>query len=170
MIHSFKKTLTSFFLVGLTTALYGKPRLVSLDKELKEAVLIEYVEVINYTDSTIVFNILDSNKVCTAKTRGAVVQGQLFDKHTTGNWPLIGEKVLIVVGQGGGVSLFANKQSEHYRFWSPAFTGSTAMFHFKKPAIKLPNGKGLSTDQGDYETCWDGCLLPIDQLASYGRE
>jgi hypothetical protein len=170
MTRDSKNILILLFFVLLTTGLNAKPRSVYLDKELKEALLTEYVEIVNYTDTTIIFKTIDSNKVLTAKIRGAVVQGQKFDKHTTGYWPVQGDKVLIVVGQNGYISLFAHKQDNNYRFWSPEFTGSTAMFYFKKPAIKLQDNKGLENNKGEYDTCWDGCLLPIDNLKTYGRE
>lgn len=169
MTQRIKYILTLIVLVLVTTVLNAKPRSVYLDKELKEASLTEYVEILNYTDTTIVFKTIDGNKILTAKTRGAIIQGQQFDKHTTGYWPPKGEKVLIVVGQSGFVSLFADKQKDSYRFWSPGFTGSTAMFYFKKPATKLPDNRGLDNSKGEYQTCWDGCLLPIDKLKTYGR-
>jgi hypothetical protein len=165
-----KHILTLLLLALLTTDLNAKPRSVYLDKELKEASLIEYVEILNYTDTTVVFKIIASNTTATAKALGATTFGQLFDKHTTGYWPSIGEKALIVVAQSGFVSLFADKQNDNYRFWSPGFTGSTAIFYFKKPAIKLPDNKGLDNSDGVYESCWDGCLLPVDKLETYGRE
>jgi hypothetical protein len=82
MTRDSKNILTLLFFVLLTTGLNAKPRSVYLDKELKEALLTEYVEIVNYTDTTIIFKTIDSNKVLTAKIRGAVVQGQKFDKHT----------------------------------------------------------------------------------------
>ncbi len=165
-----KLTLTLSALIISITTYCVKPRSVYLDKELSNALLVEYVEITNYTDSTIEFVTLDSNQVMTAKSNGAVAQGELFDSHTTGYWPKKGDQVLIVVGQSGYVSLFAAIQNDHYRFWSPGFTGSTALFYFKEPAVKLTDNEGIENSNSTYQTCWDGCLLPLDALNTFTDE
>jgi hypothetical protein len=165
-----KYIMTLAVVITSITGFYAKPRSVYLDKELSSASMVEYVEITNYTDSTIEFVTLDSNQVMTAKSNGAVTQGELFDKHTTGYWPIKGDQVLIVVGPSGYVSLFATIQNDHYRFWSPGFTGSTALFHFKKPAMKLIENDGLQNINSEYQTCWDGCLLPVNELNNLIKE
>jgi hypothetical protein len=164
------KYIVTFIVLIMTMGLTAKPRSVFLDKELKEALITEYVEIMNYTDSTIIFKVIDNNKLLTAKIRRTPTQEQGSEKPSTGVWPLKGNKVLIVVGKNGFVSMFADKQNEFYRFWSPGYTGSTAIFYFKKPALKLGDNNGLNVVKGEYETCWDGCLLPVDKLKTYGRE
>ena len=152
--------------ISMTCGLIAKPRTIYLGRELKNASLIELGEIIGYTDSTIIFKLIVNDTIFNARTNGAN-KVQQTKKYTTGYWPLIGEKVLVVVGQNGYISLFANKQGNNYRFWSPFYTGSTALFCFKSPATKLPDNTGLKENLKNYESCWDGCLLPCNLLQTY---
>jgi|SRR5688572_20536003 len=150
------------------TSVFAKPRTIYLDKELKEASLIEYVEILGYADSTLTVQPVGGKNKITVKANGVSASFGIVEVLTS-YWPAKGEKVLVVIGANGFVSLFATKQGEQYRFWSPFNTGSLAIFYFKKPALKLPDQKGLSYDTGEYETCWDGCLLAVDLVMTYGR-
>ena len=156
--------------ISTACGLFAKPRTVFLGKELHEATLIELVEIISYTDSTIAFRTIISDKIIIAKIKGLILKEQHVVKFRTGYWPSIGEEVLIVVGQNGYISLFADKQGENYRFWSPYYTGSVALFCFKSPATKLPDKTGLIENLRGCETCWDGCILRCDQLKTYKKE
>jgi hypothetical protein len=168
---------------------HAKPRTVYLDKELKGAMYFDYVEVLNYTDSTIIFKEIDGfqsynsndwfdsdNFKLSARNDtvlyAAKLKGGLNDldvkKYTTGYLPKKGEKILIVINKENQVSLFANLEDGTYRFWSPYYTGSSALFCFNEPATKLKEKNGLTEKLGDYETCWDGCLLSSNELLSYG--
>lgn len=178
-------------MVMLTNIFDGKakPRIVYLDKELKNAMYIDFIKVIDYTDSTIVFQEIENfagyysyewfnteNFVLKAKSDTAyltskIQKGQLgFDKFTTGYMPQKGEEVLIVINKENQVSLFANLKNSVFRFWSPFFTRSTALFYFKEPALKLENKDGITDRLGEYETCWGGCLLSKSELLTYAHK
>ena len=170
----------------------AKPRTVFLDKELKEAIYFDYVEVIDYTDTSLLFREVEGHDgfyspawlrtqnftlnarhqavVLSAKTHSGQGFNKGFDKFTTGYWPQKGEKVLIVINKENRVSLFARKIADKYRFWSPFVTGSIALFYYKAPALKLKDHHGLSDNSGDYRSCWDGCLLPVKKLLTYARQ
>ncbi len=193
MVQLLKYPLALIALMFSSTGLFAKPRTVYLDKELKEALYTDYVEIVGYTDSTISFKevanyegfysfdwMLDTNHIYrlfnpagifTARTNSENKFAAHFAKGVTGHWPAKGEEVLIVLAKSGYASLFAYKQGDEYRFWSPAETGSEALFCFTKPASKLEGGEGLtdSVGVGSYETCWSGCLLPVNKLTTYGR-
>lgn len=157
--------LTCLFNTGISSPV--KPRLVFLDEELRESPLVIYARVVEYKEGQIFFAD-DAGKIMNLKCMAPLTTNQWFEPYTTGYWAVSGKEVLIVAAKGGGVSLFAVKQGVDYRFWSPGFTGSTAMFHFIPPARKLTDAKDFSSS-GKYETCWDGCLLPISELATYGH-
>ena len=173
-----KSYLTIIAVLIFTISVFAESRGVYLDKEIRNSLLTEYVEITNYTDSTIVFKIIKNNKIESAKAIGGLVkQGQNeSNKFGTDYWPSIGDKVLIVVSQNREVSLFATIQNKNYRFWSPIATGSLAIFSFKKPATNLSGKKGKTvtlqnsrfknTYIENYQTSYeDGCLLPINKLS-----
>ena len=168
-----------------------KSRTVFLDKELKEAMYIDYVEIVNYSDSSIQFKEIvgfkgyhsmkwfntqnferkteNPSAILSAKLLDGIDSDFGFKKHTTGYFPRKGEKVLIVITENNHVSLFAAAKNDQFRFWSPFFTESMALFYFKTPASKLKGENTISNKFGDYETCWDGCLLPKNKLLTYGH-
>ena len=161
---------TIIFLLITTVGVFAESRAIYLDKEIRNSLLTEYVEITNYTDSTIVFKTIKNGKIGSAKAIKAVVkQGQNENnKFGTEYWPSVGDKVLIVVSQDREVSLFATIQNKNYRFWSPIPTGSSAMFLFQKPATNLSGKKGKKVtlqNTENYQTSnEEGCLLPINKL------
>jgi len=161
--------LLTLCLISISPLAEAKPRAVYLDKELKEASLIEYVEITGYADSMLTVKPVEGKKTFNIPVGHVMAMDGIMDILTS-HWPVKGEKVLVVLNTEGKLSLFAYKQDTQYRFWSPHETGSLAIFYFKKPAAKLPDQKGLSYDTGEYETCWDGCLLPTELVKTYGRE
>jgi hypothetical protein len=165
-----KYLLTLIITISTTCGLFAKPRTVFLDKELQEATLIEFVEIISYSDSAIIFRTIIGDRTITSKIGRGVIKAHQGDKFKTGYWPVIGEKVLVIVGQNDFISLFANKIGENYRFWSPYYTGSVALFCFKSPATKLPDQTGIKENLRGYETCWDGCILPSNKLNTFKKE
>lgn len=187
------KYLLLFFLAVLGSfSAWCKPRSVYLDKELKDALYINYVQIERYTDSTVLFSELGSyqgyysyewfdtenfalqarNEITLLSANIFIGNGmsQSFNKHTTGYVPELHEKVLIVIDKKGDVSLFAHLQDEMFRFWSPFYTGSLAMFHFKPPAIKIPSDDNDILPSKGYESSWDGCLLPLGKLLTYAHQ
>ena len=155
-------TISLIFLASIAT--WAKPRFVDLDKELSEATLIKNVEVTGYTETTVLFVDAATGEKFEVKTNGDVSSQLKYDKNSTGYWPNVGEKVLVVIDTDERVSLFAARVGAHYRFWSPDVTGSIALFQFKAPAVKLPNEKGVESNPEGYESCWDGCLYPVAEL------
>jgi hypothetical protein len=159
------------FAMMLFTASFAssKPRTVDLEKEITGSSIIVYAEVMEYTDTAVVFKTATTQTLISAKTRGKITPTVLTgDKYLTASWPFIGGKVLVVVNNVGYISLFAKRIENNYRFWSPAFTGSLALFRFKQPASCLADGQGIDQDENaTMLTCWDGCLLPINEIKEH---
>ena len=161
----------SIFVLAIfaTISLYAKPRFVQLEKELKNAKFIGLVIVDGYdNNSNILFHFIeDSDTIKIAFVNYKGPDGYKFHNpdtnHWTGDFPFKKDTVLIVIDTSNKVSLFARKLMTDYRFWSPYFTGSLALFEFSSPATKLATEKGLE-NFGKLNSCWDGCLLPINQL------
>lgn len=180
------KQLAFVFLVVIIMPQQQRPRFVNLDKELLNAVYVDYVKITGYKDGTILFTPIDgyegycSNKWMNDdkkifhpfdKDKNFAAKGSYYKpghEFMTETWPLKGDSVLIVIDTSARVSLFAKKQGDQYRFWSPRSTGSVAVFTFNPPTTKIPP---LYEGQFDDKPgkCWDGCLLPIDSLVTYGR-
>ena len=157
--------LTIFATIGL----YAKPRFVQFNKELKNAKFIGLVVVDGYNNTgNILFHSIeykDTTKTALAYYNGP--DGYKFPdpdtNHWTACWPFKKDTVLILIDSLNKVSLFAKKIKTDFRFWSPYYTGSVALFEFSNPATKLTTEKGLG-NYGKLDSCWDGCLLPINQL------
>lgn len=166
-----------------------KPKIIYLDQELKEAMYFDFVQVQGYTDSTIIFQEIDNHDGYFSKdwlgtqnfkmkaqndatSLSALISKRMnsslgFEKYTTGYFPEIKENILIVISKENRVTLFAKLEEDKYRFWSPSFTGSSALFCFKSPATKLEKGNSLTATIEGYETCFGGCLLPAENILVY---
>lgn len=156
------------------------PRGVDLRAELQSAQLVEDVEIEEYTPEGLIFRIQDNpRKPLSARYWGAgdskwvpdVAAALNFNQDIlTGEWPPRGSKVLIVVDADNVISLFAWKQDSDYRFWSPWMTGSVASFICELPARPLagrrPGREGFSAHPN---RSWDGCLVPVAELATLPR-
>lgn len=144
----------------------AKPRTVDLEKELNEASVICLAELMAYTDSTLLFKTENTQTTFSAKTYGKITPtGQTGDRYFTATWPLMGEKLLVVINHTGYISLFAKRIGNNYRFWSPAFTGSIALFTFNEPATCLPDEHGIDNQTNQARlTCWDGCIMPVSEI------
>ena len=168
MTRKQKYSIAFLLFIYLTIGLVAKPRLVYLDRELNESKLIKYVEILDYTDTSIIFKIIGSSKILAAKNtfQGPII-GFTVKKYKTAYWPSKGEKVLIVIDKNNYVSLFAIIIGSNYLFWSPRQTMSTALFYFKKPAFKNPDIKEQASrpeHHPEYDACWENCFFPMDKL------
>lgn len=153
-----------------TSSLMAIPLSVFLEEVLGEAIAIDYVEIVGYEDSTYTCTHLLTGNIKTYRApEKTMFPDTPWEKYTTNYWPVVGEKVLIVMTKRG-ISLFGVVQGGSIRFWSPYFTFSKALFFYKSPAMGLTPDCGVSGLSTEYETCWDGCLLPINKLFSYGRK
>ncbi|MGB8195254.1 MAG: hypothetical protein WCF67_25180 [Chitinophagaceae bacterium] len=175
MTHPYKQIPVLALALIATITLYAKPRTVQLNQELKNAKFIGLVTVDGYDGKgNILFHSIEYKDTIYAAIAnyygpdGFRLPGNDPD-NWTGNWPFQRETVLIVVDSLNKVSLFAKKIRNDYRFWSPHFTGSIALFRFSGAARKLDGGKGLENDE-ESGSCWDGCLLPIKELLFESKE
>lgn len=173
MVKHFKY-LIKFVIVSLSVhGVDAKPRVVVLEKELINAAFVGLVVVDSYSnDGNILFHSLeytDTLKKAFVNHKGP--DGYKFPNPGANYWtaylPFKMDTVLIVVDKEKSVSLFARKINANYRFWSPYFTGSIALFYFSNQARKLPDQKERKTSLVNLGSCWDGCLLPIEKLSSY---
>jgi hypothetical protein len=137
-----------------------------MDKELDSAQIIQYAEIIKYNESILTVKLIKTGKIveCTVYSQISEIKNYK-SSGLTGLLPQIKDTILVVIDKNMRLSLVAKQIDKGFlRFWSPMETGSVAMFYFKYPAKPLPNEKGLDSNNKDYLTCWDGCLIPIDKL------
>lgn len=168
-----KRILALTILLILSLNSWAKPRTIDFDKELKEAEIIRYGTVINYSDSTLKLLHLSTNDTlifnCKGKpTADMIRQGSLEINPTSqelaGYWPRQNESVLIIGDKDMNIRLFAKKEKENYRFWDPNMDLLGSWFHFSHP--ELP-AKICTETYGDsyYSTdCFDGCYYPINLI------
>jgi hypothetical protein len=163
-----------------------RPSVLLFDEKVNEAAYMDFVEIRGYSgdsiilftpvegvegyyswewsrDDSAIFRPFDRNKEHRARVR--YLPTEKNESSLSGYWPNKGEKVLIMIDKRGPVSLFAYKEGNNYRFWSPWHPLGNILFKFRKPALKLQNGKGLNDSMS-----FDGCLLPMNKLTLYGRE
>ena len=157
-------TILSLAFSCLTIATAPKPRSVIVHKEIKNATVISWVEVLDYQRNELHYKPVEGVVVRPFKVKCPPHRISGSEAPGTGYWPAKGEQVLLILDEDGAISLFAAKQGEDYRLWSPSFTGSLALFQFKAPAKRLPDCEGVEALEGELLTCWDGCLYPIDLM------
>jgi hypothetical protein len=163
--------LTTCFIVYTSAIKPVKPRAVDFEKEMTTAKFIGTVIIENY-DEKGQFQFQSIEFKDTLKS--AIVNGKFdywaFDKAAdwSGHSPLVKDTVLIVLDAGNKISLFAKLVGNEYRFWSPQYTVSSALFTFKAPAKRL-NEVALHNDEDDLFSCWDGCLLDKEALSLYRK-
>jgi hypothetical protein len=161
-----------FILSHYGTNQMAKPRVVSLDYELAHSTFTGLVIVNDYdSNGNIKFSSLEFKDT----TNIAFVDANFTDRNfysnpklfLTASLPSKGDTVLIVLDSTKDVSLFAKQTGNYYRFWSPWITGSEALFSFSPPAIAIDKACESEGASKHYSMCWDGCLLPINDLRSY---
>ena len=115
----------------------AKPRPVHLEKELKSALIIAEVEILEYKEGCLFVKFQESGEQsrcpgwCFKYSNDHAWKPSYFinqdeNNDLTSGWPAVGAKVLVVADEENTVSLFAWRENGEYRFWSPAMTGSTA--------------------------------------------
>jgi hypothetical protein len=143
-----------------------------IKRELEIAKVIQTITVYNYTDSTMLYGLGNSNDTLTIKSKrgkflnlseaGKITLGKDWKKELGGNWQSIGQNVLMVIDTTNSVRLFAFRVDNDYRFWDPnsiPFANSVFFFPKEKPFKQLPGCLQLPDDKNGYWTCTDGCLV-----------
>jgi hypothetical protein len=174
-----KLTILTYCLL-LTTTTFARPRGVLLDDELRYAKFVGTVVIDNYDGKGgIYFHSTDYKDTISKAfgnfygTDGLIWSNPVKTELTTCT-PFKKDTVLIVIDTNNRVSLFAKILADKYRFWSPYFTGSLALFRFSYPAEILDKSlevKELGQANGKtYLACWDGCYLKKEYLKSFNTE
>lgn len=146
---------------------FVKPRFVDMEEELQNADFVGEVLVRSYGEKYMYYSRLATPTVIDSTVSNHVIAyANYTDGDLTNTWPNANDVVLMVASEY--VSLFAEVQKDDYRFWSPYFTGSVAMFSFKAPFRKLPTED--EDTWGDKKGCWDGCLLKKEELVKWRRD
>lgn len=153
-------------LLALISASLSKPRLVRMNEEMKNASMVTYGTLMSYNDSTIIIREQDTHFFRTIPHHLYKPNHLTCSAPGTGCFPAPGSDLLVVANEKGILSLFAILQNDYYQFWSPMETGSIALFSFHPPFIPLPGDHITTREQDGETTCWNGCLLPADSLAS----
>jgi hypothetical protein len=91
------------------------------------------------------------------------------DNYWTENYPHIGDTVFIVVNEHDLIRIFGKRVQNDYRLWSPLMTGSIAIFDYSAPLKSIDSSMVLGNN-GKTESCWDGCLIPINLTRSIVAE
>jgi hypothetical protein len=91
------------------------------------------------------------------------------DNYLTENYPHIGDTVFIVVNENDLIRIFGKPVKNDYRLWSPLMTGSISIFEYSVPLKSIDSSMVLGTN-GKTESCWDGCLIPINLTSSLVSE
>jgi hypothetical protein len=89
--------------------------------------------------------------------------------YWTGNVPSTGDTVIIVVNGYNRITIFGKRIERNYRLWSPIHGRSVSMFVFEYPVLPLDTQR-VSGHAGDSTSCWDGCLVPIDQFSALRKD
>jgi len=128
-----------------------------------------------YGKSKILFKSTDYKDTITiAKVSRQLDNGYNFpykptDNYLTENYPHIGDTVFIVVNENDLIRIFGKRVKNDYRLWSPLMTGSISIFEYSAPLKSIDSSMVLGTN-GKTESCWDGCLIPINLTSSLVAE
>jgi hypothetical protein len=144
----------------------AKPRSVNLLSELKAAKVVSEVTIVSYEkDHLVCSSANDPKKKRSFKYSDDPAWnptrfiGKDLSALGTGEWPPIGSNVAVVIDKEDAISLFAYRQGDAWRFWSPVMTGSVALFNCEPPA------KPIKSDTFIHKYgSWDGCLLPLKEF------
>jgi hypothetical protein len=165
---------TAFKAVGLFVAMAtglvvasgttgAEPRVVRLKEELESAKTVAVVRVETYSNSRLRCRQLNSGRRRSFRysddpmwnPRRFVAENLDSAVTLTGMWPPVGSEVLIVVDREGIISLFAHRERDDWRYWSPRYTESMAQFYCGSPARPFPGQRPRPRDE---RVSWDGCL------------
>ena len=171
-------------LAAAPSAVSAKPRGVHLDRELASARLVTPARILAYEADGLRFQPLGRRVEPMTATYSASdptwnpqrLVPEVWpptDGIWTDAWPPVGAEVLVVIGEDGAVSLFAVRQGDEYRFWSPMMTGSVALFSCRPPARVLSAEAAIphmTVGQDGQPAGWDGCLMPASAVVEKGLE
>lgn len=154
-----------------------KVSFIYIKQELDIAKVIQTITVYNYTDSTMLYGIANSNDTLIIKSKRGkflnlsqvkkIIIGDDSKQELGGNWPAIGQSVLMIVDTTSSVRLFAFRVRNDYRFWDPnsiPFANSIFFFPKEKPFKQLLVCQQLVDDKNGFWTCTDGCLVDVDAI------
>ena len=168
---------TSLLLAGAVSA---EPRVVRLTDELASARIVTRARITSYEPDGLRFRpVTTPQAILTARYSDDPSWNPLrfvpkqwredAGGRQAGKWPPLQADVLGVVDAQGILSLFAWPQGAAYRFWSPAITGSVALFECEPPAKPVETLKADAAAQGKGSfRSWDGCVVPIAAVKTVG--
>lgn len=167
---------TTFFLIAGSVS--AEPRVVRLTHELTSARIVARARITSYEPDGLRFRpVMAPQVILTARYSDDPSWNPLrfvpkqwkedAGGRQTGKWPPLQADVLIVVDAQGVLSLFAWPQGATYRFWSPAITGSVALFECEPPAAPIELLAADRFVQGVFRS-WDGCVVPMDTVKTVG--
>jgi hypothetical protein len=150
-----------------------KFRFIYIQKELDKAKIITVVSVNKYTDSSMLcyamndtFNLKYSPRPVSILLPAMenTLNEEVLEKKLAGQWPAIGQKVLLVIDSSDRIKLFAVQIKDQYRFWDPnSVPFSNSIFFYPKNSAYRSLNVCLQfiDEKSDYLTCEDGCLVDI---------
>ncbi len=168
--------LTLLFTLTATIELTAKPLRVVVEDIIGSSNFAGQVIITGYDGKgNIFFNPTDrKDTLSTASVGRQIENGYYFpykttDNYWTENYPHIGDTVFIVVNDNDLVRIFGKRVQDNYRLWSPLMSGSISIFEYSAPLKSIDSSMVLGTN-GKTESCWDGCLLPINLTRSIVAE
>lgn len=166
-----KALLYTLCLLCFSLAAKAQSPTIYLDSQLVHATYIGEVEIVRTDSGYIYYKALDRPSIVQkVKSKCMKVKpGQLGD-NLSGTCPNAGDYVLLVINHDH-LSLCASKDGSTYRFWSPDAGMGMTIFMFRKPAAPLEHTRLQCTPRkgSTYECCFDGCLLPVQELDKYRK-
>jgi hypothetical protein len=166
------KLIASLFIVwSLTRVVEAEPRWVNLLQELREAKIVAPVAIVSYDKDRLICAVKGKSKIELALkysidptwNPSRFIKNDLISVNTA-DWPPVGSEVVVVADKSDIVSLFAIRQKNVWRFWSPMMTGSTAQFSCEPPSRPIKSDNGNPPNGS-----WNGCLLPYKDLERWNR-
>lgn len=145
--------------VGLTAeGLSAYPEVVLLTEEIVAASAVTVVQIESYAYGHVICKDLESGLRLGIKCSEHSSWIPPFfvtnlEPIGTGIWPAVGSEVLVVADSGNVVSVFARREDGAWRFWSPDFTESEALF-------ECPSSARCVEGSWRFHFCFEGCLVP----------
>lgn len=168
--------LTILIMLTVTNELTAKPLRIVVEDLIGSSKFAGQVVITGYDGKgKILFKSTDYKDTITiAKVGRQLENGYNFpykptDNYLTEIYPHIGDTVFIVVNENDLIRIFGKRVKNDYRLWSPLMTGSISIFEYSAPLKSIDSSMILGTN-GKTESCWDGCLIPINLTSSLVAE
>jgi len=168
MRRHIRTILTLLFTLTASIELTAKPLRVVVEDIIGSSKFAGQVIVTGYDGKgNIFFNPTDSKDTLTTASVGRKLENgynfpnKTTDNYWTENYPFIGDTIFIVVNDNSLVRIFGKRVQNDYRLWSPLMTVSISIFEYSAPLKSISSSMVLGTN-GKTESCWDGCLIPIN--------